>query len=476
VSAKLAQDIVQAGAGTRLPAHVRISAAGVFRGEFREALRTQVWFKVRGAWTAHDVDLLVFETGQPIIIGYQSMVEWGWISLDSVLSRWKADSPLRSQLTGWLHGMHAAGVRSSVQLNALEVAAASDGFVQEAAPAPAVAAVVVEPALAVESRRRWHAPRPPRVAVGEVAEPAKVVAAPESASHSKEKPGRARRTLAGCCSAAAGVAFAPVSAWPALAVLLFVLGVARAVPVVAREVQGAADLLPSRFRKGGWPQRAAARRAERAQAAALQGVRYGSVVCDAVGGAAAAVKRAVVGAASSSASAALSGASAVVDALPSRYKGAWARRAAQRKEERRRAAEAAAAAKVSKPEEKLRVRTFTRAVRRSERIKGAPAVVMLSVMTGQQADTATTAFWATPAMQQLERDLRKLEAEYGKADGTRIFSKDLSVPSKMRKMRVRMRDGWQEGMRRQRPRHFSPPQEAWIEDQTVKMINITTRD
>jgi hypothetical protein len=36
-----------------------------------------------------------------------------------------------------------------------------------------------------------------------------------------------------------------VSAFPALAVLLFVLGVARAVPVVAREVRGAADLLPS---------------------------------------------------------------------------------------------------------------------------------------------------------------------------------------------------------------------------------------
>jgi hypothetical protein len=158
-----------------------------------------------------------------------------------------------------------------------------------------------------------------------------------------------------------------------------------------------------------------------------------------------------------------------MDALPSRYKGGWPRRAAQRKEERRKAAEAAAAG-FPKPEEKLRVRTFKRAVRRSERIKGAPATVMLSVMTGQQADLATTAFWAAPEMQQLERDLRKLEAEYGKADGTRIFSKDLSVPSKMRKMRVRMRDGWQEGMRRQRPRHFSPPQEAWIEDQTMKMI------
>ena len=171
VSAKLAQEIVQAGTGTRVPAHVRISAAGVFRGECREALRTQVWFKVRGTWTAHVVDLLIFETGQPIIIGYLSMVEWGWISLDSVLARWKADSPLRSQLTGWLHGLHAAGERGSVQLNALEVAAASGVVVLEAALAPAVAAVVVEPALAVDSRRRWHAPRPPRGAVAEVTEP-----------------------------------------------------------------------------------------------------------------------------------------------------------------------------------------------------------------------------------------------------------------------------------------------------------------
>jgi hypothetical protein len=267
------------------------------------------------------------------------------------------------------------------------------------------------------------------------------------------------------------VAFAPVSAFPALAVLLFVLGVARAVPVVAREVRGAADLLPSRY-KGGWPQRAAARRAERAQAAAVQGVRHGSVLCDAVGSAAAAVGRAAV-----------AGVTAVADVLPSRYdntpflfkqsdkllrrarnRNAWARQEAQRKEERQRQAASA------KSEEKVRVRTFSRAVRRSERIKGAPASVMLSVMTGQRADKATTAFWATPEMQQLERDLRKLEAEYGKADGTRIFSKDLSIPSKMRKMRVRMRDGWQEGMRRQRPRHFSPPQEAWIEDQTMKMI------
>ena len=280
---------------------------------------------------------------------------------------------------------------------------------------------------------------------------------------------RTGRTLAGCCSVAAGVAFAPVTAWPALAVFLFVLGVTRAVPVLAREVQGAADLLPSRF-KGGWPQRAAARRAERAQAAALQGFRHGSVVGDAVGGAAAAVKQAVVGAASSAASAVSSGAAKVANSWTVRSKGALARRALQQKEERMKVTEAAAAAKLLKPEEKLGVRTFTRAMRPSARIKGAPASVMLSVMTGQRADKATADFWATPEMQQLERDLRKLEAEYGKADGTRIFSKDLSVPSKMRKMRVRMREGWQEGMRRQRPRHFSPPQEAWIEDQTLKMI------
>ena len=98
-------------------------------------------------------------------------------------------------------------------------------------------------------------------------------------------------------------------------------------------------------------------------------------------------------------------------------------------------------------------------------------MVMLSLMTAEQQRVAATAdFWATPEMRQLEKDLRALQAEYSKADGARIFSRDLSVPSKMWKMRLRMRDGWQEGMRRQRPRHFSPPQETWIEDQTVKMI------
>ena len=44
---------------------------------------------------------LIFETGQLIIVGYHSLVEWGWISLDSVVARWKASSPLRSQLAGW---------------------------------------------------------------------------------------------------------------------------------------------------------------------------------------------------------------------------------------------------------------------------------------------------------------------------------------------------------------------------------------
>ena len=122
-------------------------------------------------------------------------------------------------------------------------------------------------------------------------------------------------------------------------------------------------------------------------------------------------------------------------------------------------------------EEKPRVRTFRRAVRASERCKGAPAVVMLSLMTAEQQRVAATAdFWATPEMRQLEKDLRALQAEYGNADGARIFSRDLSVPSKLWKMRLRMRDGWQEGMRRQRPRHCSPPQETWIEDQTMKMI------
>ena len=61
--------------GVMVPVHVRISAAGVFRGECREALRTHIWFKVRGAWAQFDVDLLVFETDQPVIIGYISLVE-----------------------------------------------------------------------------------------------------------------------------------------------------------------------------------------------------------------------------------------------------------------------------------------------------------------------------------------------------------------------------------------------------------------
>ncbi len=91
-----------------VPVHVRISAAGVFRGECREALRTLVWFKVRGAWTRFAVDLLVFETGQPVIIGYISLVAWGWVDVDGPVARYKTPSALRSQLTGWMHGFHAA--------------------------------------------------------------------------------------------------------------------------------------------------------------------------------------------------------------------------------------------------------------------------------------------------------------------------------------------------------------------------------
>ncbi len=137
------------------------------------------------------------------------------------------------------------------------------------------------------------------------------------------------------------IALIPLSALPALAVLLFVLGIARAAPVVAREMQGAADLLPSRY-KGGWPQRTAARRAERARAAALAGTRYGSAVCEAVGGAITAAKNAVTKAATKTASTAVSGVTAAADALPSRFTSAWAQRAVRRKEERRRAADAAA--------------------------------------------------------------------------------------------------------------------------------------
>ena len=241
VSGKLAASIVGAGLGVMVPVHVRISAAGVFRGECREALRTQVWFKVRGAWAPFDVDLLVFETGQPVIIGYISLVEWGWVDIDGPVARFKTPSSLRSQLAGWMHGLHAAGSRESLSLCAL-----SASVVLEAEPVPALAEGKAEPLL-TRPCRRWTAPRPPRVAVPGGVGPAQVVAPPLSAILSKDKKGSlyrgvlGGRTLAGCCSVAAGVAFAPVTAWPALAVLLFVLGVARAVPVVAREVRGAAD-------------------------------------------------------------------------------------------------------------------------------------------------------------------------------------------------------------------------------------------
>jgi hypothetical protein len=73
-------------------------------------------------------------------------------------------------------------------------------------------------------------------------------------------------------------------------------------------------------------------------------------------------------------------------------------------------------------------------------------------------------------MLQFQRDLRLLEDEFGKSSGTLIFSKDLSTPSKMRAMVMRMKPGWEQGMRRQRPRHFTPPQEEWIEQQTLAMI------
>ena len=88
-----------------------------------------------------------------------------------------------------------------------------------------------------ESRRTTHR----QAIVSHATEPGKPSTTLASAPPPKGKPGRTRRTLAGCCYVAAGVALVPVSALPALAVLLFVLGIARAAPVVAREVQGAAD-------------------------------------------------------------------------------------------------------------------------------------------------------------------------------------------------------------------------------------------
>ncbi len=142
--------------------------------------------------------------------------------------------------------------------------------------------------LLTRPRRHWNAPRQPRVAGPGRIEPAKVVASPASATESpKEKSGsrigrlRAGRTLAGPGVGVAGVGGAALRAGRG--------------PCSAGG--GRSGFIALRF-KAGWPQRAAARRAERVQAAALQGVCDGSVVCDAVSGAAAAVKRAVAGVAS----------------------------------------------------------------------------------------------------------------------------------------------------------------------------------
>jgi hypothetical protein len=133
---------------------------------------------------------------------------------------------------------------------------------------------------------------------------------------------------------------------------------------------------------------------------------------------------------------------------------------------------------LKKPEEKLRVRRKDVAVRRHARRAGSPAVVQLAYLTGNVAASTADAgvvaerdaFWRSPGMIQFQRDLRALEEEFGKSSGTRIFSKDLSTPSKMKAMVMRMKPGWEQGMRRQRPRHFTPPQEEWIEQQTLAMI------
>ena len=136
------------------------------------------------------------------------------------------------------------------------------------------------------------------------------------------------------------------------------------------------------------------------------------------------------------------------------------------------------AAGFKKPEEKLRVLRKDVAVRRHARRTGLPAVVQLAYLTGNVAASTVDAgeaaereaFWRSPGMLEFQRDLRALEEEFGKSSGTRIFSKDLSTPSKMKAMVMRMKPGWEQGMRRQRPRHFTPPQEEWIEQQTLAMI------
>ena len=260
------------------------------------------------------------------------------------------------------------------------------------------------------------------------------------------------------------MAFVPVHILPSLTMLLFIAAVGQAAPAVGaaarREAQAAGDALPSRY-KGTWPALRAQREARERQEDAEAGVARGSVL-------ASGVVREV---------------QTLVDALPSPRKRRppkeWDQLGVKRRggEELRarvmgvpvegilvgavkavgRAVKAGAVslgrrAGFLNPEEKLRVRRKALALRKYARKAGTPAVVHLAYLSGNVAAAAADAgeaaerdaFWRSPGMQQFQRDLRALEDEFGKSSGTLIFSKDLSTPSKMKAMVMRMKPGWEQ--------------------------------
>jgi hypothetical protein len=257
ISPALAEATLARGEGTKVPCDLSIVAAGVHRGDCKWALRTSLWLKFKGVWAAHPVDLLIFETGQPLILGYLSMVQWGWLDLERVVGRFKGSGAERSQAQAWLH---AGGVVPSLGIHALEATGS-----QSLSAVPKAVVRVARPT--------WHAPRPVRVQAAPVAAPATVAPRP----HRTQRRPLLSRALAG----AAAMAFVPVHVLPSLAMLFFIAAVGQAVPAVRREAMALGDALPSRY-KGAWPalreKREAARRREDAEA----GVATGSVLAAAV--------------------------------------------------------------------------------------------------------------------------------------------------------------------------------------------------
>jgi hypothetical protein len=124
ISPALAAAALAKGEGCKLSCNFSINAAGVHRGSCTWALRTTLWLKFKGAWAPHPVDLLIFETGQPIILSYLSMVEWGWLKLERDVAQFKGEGEERCQIQAWLH---AAAVAPSLKFCALEVCTATAG-------------------------------------------------------------------------------------------------------------------------------------------------------------------------------------------------------------------------------------------------------------------------------------------------------------------------------------------------------------